>query len=143
VDSSAAGRRAVELIEPLAESAGLRLSIEGEGACISADPEWLQEILLVLLSNAIKYSGRDKDIRVRISDNTITVEDEGEGISSSDLPHVFERFYRGNGGSEGFGLGLPICRELIERMGGDISIRSQEGAGTVVRVELPEASLDA
>jgi PAS domain S-box-containing protein len=143
VDSWAAGQRAVELIEPLAESAGLRLGIEGEGACISADPEWLQEILLVLLSNAIKYSGRDKDIRVRISDNTITVEDEGEGISSSDLPHVFERFYRGNGGSEGFGLGLPICRELIERMGGDISIRSQEGVGTIVKVELPEAILDA
>ena len=143
VDSKAAGQQAAELIEPLAESAGLRLSIEGEGACISADPEWLQEILLVLLSNAIKYSSRGKDIRVRVSGNSITVEDEGAGISPSDLPHVFERFYRGNGDSEGFGLGLPICRELIERMGGEISIRSKEGVGTVVKVELPGAVLDA
>jgi signal transduction histidine kinase len=67
------------------------------------------------------------------------VEDEGAGISAVDLPHVFERFYRGKGSSEGFGLGLPICRELTERMGGSISIRSQEGVGTEVEVELTEA----
>ncbi|CAA9278168.1 MAG: hypothetical protein AVDCRST_MAG93-3011 [uncultured Chloroflexia bacterium] len=71
------------------------------------------------------------------------MEDEGAGISPIDLPHVFERFYRGKGSSEGFGLGLPICKELTERMGGDISIRSREGIGTAVEVELPEADLDA
>jgi len=60
-----------------------------------------------------------------------------------DLPHVFERFYRGKGSPEGFGLGLPICKELTERMEGDISIRSREGIGTVVEVKLPEADLDA
>jgi signal transduction histidine kinase len=66
------------------------------------------------------------------------VEDEGVGINPADLPHVFERFYRGKGQSEGFGLGLSICRELTERMGGSISIRSQEGVGTAVEIELPE-----
>ncbi len=75
--------------------------------------------------------------------STVTVEDEGAGISAVDLPHVFERFYRGKGSSEGFGLGLPICRELVERMGGYISIRSREGIGTAVEVELPEAEPDA
>jgi signal transduction histidine kinase len=64
------------------------------------------------------------------------------GISSVDLPHVFERFYQGKGSSEGFGLGLPICKELTERMDGSISIRSQEGIGTAVEVRLPEADLD-
>jgi signal transduction histidine kinase len=109
------------------ESAGLRLGIEGEGARVRADPEWLQEVLLVLLSNAIKHSIRGGDIRLRVRGSSVTVEDEGAGISSVDLPHVFERFYRGKGSSEGFGLGLPICNELTERMGGSISIRSREG----------------
>ena len=142
VDLRAAGQRAAELVEPLAESAGLRLSVEGEKAHVRADPEWLQEVLLVLLSNAVKNSTRGGDIRLRVRGNTVKVEDEGVGISSVDLPHVFERFYQGKGSSEGFGLGLPICKELTERMDGDISIRSQEGIGTAVEVELPEADLD-
>jgi PAS domain S-box-containing protein len=143
VDLKAAGQRAAGLVEPLVESAGLRLGIEGEGARVLADPEWLQEVLLVLLSNAIKHSIRGGDIRLRVRGSAVTVEDEGAGISSVDLPHVFERFYRGKGSSEGFGLGLPICKELTERMGGDISIRSREGIGTAVEIELPEAELDA
>ena len=65
VDLRAAGQRAAELVEPLAESAGLRLSVEGEKAHVRADPEWLQEVLLVLLSNAVKNSTRGGDIRLR------------------------------------------------------------------------------
>ena len=96
-----------------------------------------------MLSNAINHPTRRGDIRLRIGDSTITVEDERVGNSAVDLPHVFERFYQGKGSSEGFGLGLPICRELTERMGGSISIRSREGIGTIVKVELPEVDLDA
>ena len=95
-------------------------------------------MLLVLLSNALKHSSRGGDIRLRVSLGTVTVEDEGAGISPDELPHIFERFYRGKGSSEGFGLGLSICRELIERMGGTISISSREGVGTAVKIELPE-----
>ena len=142
VDLRAAGQQAAEVMEPLVESADLRLSIEGEGAsCVRADPEWLQEVLLVLLSNAIKHSSRGGDIRLRARAGTISVEDEGAGVSSADLPHIFERFYRGRGISEGFGLGLSICRELTERMGGSISVRSREGVGTAVQVELPEVDV--
>ena len=141
VDLRAAGQQAAEVMKPLVESAGLRLSIEGEGACVRADPEWLQEVLLVLLSNAIKHSSRGGDIRLRARAGTISVVDEGTGVSSADLPHIFERFYRGRGHSEGFGLGLSICRELTERMGGGISVHSREGAGTAVQVELPEVDV--
>ena len=143
VDLRAAGQRAVELAEPLIESAGLRLDIQGESSRVLADVEWLQEVLLVLLSNAIKHSSRGGDIRLRVGDGAVSVEDEGVGISPVDLPYVFERFYRGKGSSEGFGLGLPICKELTERMGGNISIRSREGIGTTVKVELPKADLNA
>jgi PAS domain S-box-containing protein len=142
VDLREAGQQAAELMEPLAESGGLRILTEGEDGCVHADPEWLQEVLIVLLSNAIKHSNRGGDIKVRIRSGVVSVEDEGAGISPADLPHIFERFYRGRDSSEGFGLGLSICKELTERMGGTISIRSREGVGTAVEIELPEASVD-
>jgi PAS domain S-box-containing protein len=143
VDLGEAGQQATKLMEPLAESGGIRILAEGEGSCVRADPEWLQEVLMVVLSNAIKHSNRGGDIKVRTRSGVVTVEDEGAGISPVDLPHIFERFYKGTGSSEGFGLGLSICKDLTERMGGSISIRSREGVGTVVEIELPEASVDA
>jgi two-component system phosphate regulon sensor histidine kinase PhoR len=144
VDLREVGQQAAGLIEPLIESSGLGLSIEGQRTCcVRADSEWLQEVLLVLLTNAIKHSSRGGYIRLHLGDGAVTVEDEGVGISPDDLPHVFERFYRGKESSEGFGLGLAICKELTERMGGTISIRSQEGVGTKVKVELPKANLDS
>src|SRR5918995_1384226 len=139
VDLREAGRQEGGLIEPLIESAGLGLSVAGDRACVRADPDWLQEVLLVLLSNAIKHSSRGGKVRLCVEGGNITVEDEGVGLSPADLPYVFERFYQGKGSPEGFGLGLPICKELTERMGGSISIRSREGIGTIVTVELPEA----
>src|SRR5215203_6209386 len=143
VDLREAGQQVTELMEPLAESGGIRILTEGEGSCVRADPEWLQEVLMVLLSNAIKHSNRGGDIKLRTKPGVITVKDEGVGISPVNLPHIFERFYKGTGSSEGFGLGLSICKDLTERMGGSISIRSREGIGTTVEIELPEADADA
>jgi PAS domain S-box-containing protein len=143
VDLREAGQQATKLMEPLAESGGIRILTESEGGCVRADPEWLQEVLMVLLSNAIKHSNRGGDIKVRTRSGVVSVKDEGAGISPVDLPHIFERFYKGTGSSEGFGLGLSICKDLTERMGGSISIRSREGVGTAVEIELQEASVDA
>jgi PAS domain S-box-containing protein len=143
VDLKEAGLQATKLMEPLAESAGIRILPEGEGGYVRADPEWLQEVLMVLLSNAIKHSNRGGDVKVRTKPGVVTVQDEGAGISPLNLPHIFERFYRGTGSSEGFGLGLAICKDLTEQMGGSISIRSREGVGTSVEIELPEAGADA
>ncbi|MDQ3436039.1 MAG: PAS domain S-box protein [Actinomycetota bacterium] len=143
VDLREAGQQTTKLMEPLAESSGIRILTEDDGSCVRADPEWLQEVLMVLLSNAIKHSNRGGDIKVRTRSGVVTVEDEGAGISPVDLPHIFERFYKGKGSSEGFGLGLSICKDLTERMGGSILIRSREGVGTAVEIELPEASVDA
>ena len=133
---------AAELVEPLAESAGLGVAVEGEDAYVRADTEWLQEVLLVLLSNSIQHSSRGGFIHLVVRGAAVTVEDTGVGISPEDLPHVFERFYRGKDSSDGFGIGLSICKELIERMGGSISIRSQEGVGTALKVRLPEVGED-
>ncbi len=136
---SEAAQHAAERMAPLAENMRLRILIEGDGLHVRADPQWLQEVLLALLNNAIKHSHQGSDIKLRIHNGAIVVEDEGDGISPDDLSYIFERFYRGEDSPEGFGLGLSICRELTERMGGKISINSREGVGTAVKIELPEA----
>jgi signal transduction histidine kinase len=82
-------------------------------------------------------------VRVCISGASVTVEDRAGGIPGEDLPHLFERFYSGRGSPGGFGLGLPICKDLVERMGGEVSVRSEMGVGTAVRIGLPEAAPDA
>ena len=139
LDLDAAAREVIWRMAPLAESAGIELSlIIDQGARVWADQEWLEQALMVVVSNAVKYSSRGGHIRLHLDGGLVAVEDEGAGISAEDLPRVFDRFYQGADNSGGFGLGLPICKELIERMGGKISIESEEGVGTTVKIELPE-----
>ncbi len=128
----------IEQIEPLAESAGVEVTVEGKGDLVLADREWTERALLILLDNAVKHSEKGGRVRLRLEGHSVAVEDEGSGIDPEDLPYVFERFYQGAGNAEGFGLGLSICKELVERMGGDISISSRQGEGTTVKIELPE-----
>jgi signal transduction histidine kinase len=143
VDPNEVARRVTGRMEPLAESAGLRLSVAERGTRVRADEEWLEQALLVLVSNAVKHSRPGGRVRLRAEGTSVAVEDEGEGMSEADLRHAFERFYQGEGSSGGFGLGLPICRELVERMGGKISIESEEGSGTTVKIRLLEGGTDA
>lgn len=137
VDVGEVASRVAERMRPLADSSWLTILVEGGGGRVRADEEWLEQALLVLVSNAVKHSEKGGSIRLRAEGPVLAVEDEGAGIGEEDLPHVFERYYKG-GGSEGFGLGLSICRELIEKMGGEISLKSEEGKGTRVEVRLQE-----
>jgi two-component system sensor histidine kinase VicK len=143
VNLSEVAREAVERMEPLAESAGIALRIEGRGSRVKADREWLEQCLLIVLGNALQHSGEAEEVRIVLEGSKIAVEDEGIGISEEDLPYVFERFYRSKSGSEGFGLGLPICKELVERMGGSIHLWSERGTGTKVEIELSGEARDA
>lgn len=139
VDPERVVRAATESMRPLAESAGVKLRCEGDAALVLADATLLEQALLALVSNAIKHSSEGDQVTIRSDGATIFVEDQGEGISEEELPYVFERFYRGGRDSGGFGLGLSICKEIIENMDGEISINSEENVGTTVRIELPEA----
>jgi PAS domain S-box-containing protein len=141
VDVLEVASRVADRVGPLADSSYLEVTVEGDGGCARADEEWLEQALLVLVSNALKHSEKGGHVRLRTEGPRITVEDEGEGISEEDVPYLFERFYRGSN-SEGFGLGLPICKELVERMGGKIRLRSEKGKGTIVEIRLPEVSDD-
>ena len=145
VDLGRLGRDAAERMVPLAESAGLRVRVEGNGGHVRADRGWLEQALLVLLGNAVQHSEGGGEVRVRVGEGAVAVEDDGPGISEADRPHVFERFYRGKKGSAhrkdggaSFGLGLAICKDLVERMGGEITLHSEEGAGTTFEIKLPE-----
>ncbi len=139
VDLTRVASRVAERMRPLAESSWLDLRVEGEGGRARADEEWLEQALLVLVSNALKHSSKGGRVRLRAKGSCVAVEDEGAGISEEDIPYVFERFYRGSD-SGGFGLGLPICKELVQRMGGEICLESEEGKGTIIEVRLSEVS---
>ena len=143
VDLSEVAHAAAQVAKPLAEGSGVGITVEGPSARVLADPALLEEALLIPITNAIQHSDPDQTVRVSISGASVTVEDRAGGIPEEDLPHLFERFYSGRGSPGGFGLGLPICKDLVERMGGEVSVRSEKGVGTAVRIGLPEAEPDA
>lgn len=108
-----------------------------------SDGNRIRVILHNLLSNALSFrsEGRDHQIGVRVvvsqTECKISVQDNGIGISADILPHVFNMFYRGTGGSQGAGLGLFIAREIVNKLKGKINIYSVLNSGTVVTVQLP------
>jgi signal transduction histidine kinase len=98
------------------------------------------------LDNAIKFSLQEPcpvriDYRVRGDMLEFSLTDFGKGIRADELPHVFERFYKGDGNRKGIGLGLAIVKESIERQGGTVAVQSEEGKGSTFLFTLPLASL--
>ena len=125
----------------------LRLEQNGVPAVALADEDKLRQVLVNLLDNAIKYSPDGGDVVVDLAGGhgrvRLTVTDRGLGIPPNEQERVFEKFYRldpaltrGVGGS---GLGLFISRELVSRMGGSLTVRSQPGEGAAFVVDLPAA----
>ena len=130
-----------DLMQPLAETGGVTIAIEGDALAL-ADPDILDQVLVGLVGNALKHTPPGGTIRlVATNDDArpgVAVIDTGEGIAESELPHVFDRFWRSDDARPvgGFGLGLGICREHVEAMNGTIAIRSELGAGTTVEALL-------
>lgn len=112
---------------------------------ITADKERIEQVLINIISNAIKYTpdGGRIDITASADDKEITVnvKDTGIGIPEEDLPHLFERFYRveksRTSETGGTGLGLAIAKEIVEAHGGHISVSSKQGEGSTVTICLP------
>ena len=146
----------VEVERYRAKSAGLTLStdVELDLPPVQGDFEALRRVIHGLIDNAIKYTPEGGEVKVaaahRDANVEISVEDSGRGIAASDLPHVFEKFYRSDEVSAaedetappgtaapGAGLGLYLAKHIVEQSGGQITVASRLGQGTIFTVLLP------
>lgn len=131
-------------VQPLAEGRGTELNVRADDCVlpITTDPRRLRQILLNLVSNAIKF-GEGRPVRIdcrRQEDGSVelAVADQGAGIAPEDLPRIFDEFVQlSNASEEGTGLGLPISKRLAELLGGELDATSTQGAGSVFRLRLP------
>jgi two-component system sensor histidine kinase BaeS len=129
----------------LAEDKGVHLVIDEEKDIhIRGDQGKIKEVLLNLISNALKHTPPGGEIALQSrragSVVQIIVEDTGSGISPEVLPHIFERFYKIPDDADaipGNGIGLSICREIVEAHGGKISVESEPGKGSRFIISLP------
>jgi signal transduction histidine kinase len=134
-------------LRPLAEGRSVDLRcVTSNDVIVKGDPESLHTVWVNLLQNAIQHApaGSTVVLKVTLSDPdtaSVVVEDSGTGISPRELPYVFDRFRRGDPSRSratgGFGLGLSICKAIVETYGGRIQIASPNGSGTRVSVTLP------
>jgi len=140
-------KQAVEEAKVLGRDRQIRLGLTGTfgNVNIRADPRRLQQVILIVLDNAVKYAdaGTVVEIALRAEGHfaEISVRDRGKGIAAQDLPHVFERFYRGararDQWSSGTGLGLPIAHWIVEKHDGTIKLASTAGVGTEAVMRFP------
>ncbi|MFI1993732.1 ATP-binding protein [Actinoplanes sp. NPDC020271] len=125
-----------------AAPAGVTLILpDGPPTRVTADPERLRQILGNLLSNAIRHTPPGGTVTLRPLPNGAEVADTGSGIAPDDLPRIFDRFWRADSSRSrstgGSGLGLAISRKLARAHGGDLTVHSVPGAGTVFTLTLP------
>ncbi len=131
-----------------AEERGLTLELRSDEplSIISADTDRLRRVFTNLLDNAMKFSEDGGRITISTEETAseilVMISDEGIGIDPSDLPHVFEPFYRGHAGGkrEGFGLGLAGAKAIVESHGGSIQVQSRPGEGSTFKVALPKVT---
>ena len=149
---------ALEELRPLIDAKQLTISENnGSSTCSAwADEQRIMQVFINLLSNAIKFSDEGKNITISCDDSTlknspespalmITIADQGHGIPKDELETVFDPFSQSsitNTGAGGTGLGLPICRRIIEEHKGEIWAEPNEGGGTLLIIQLPKAKTE-
>ncbi|WOG29207.1 HAMP domain-containing sensor histidine kinase [Endozoicomonas sp. 8E] len=137
---------AAQPYEYLAEEKRIRLSFElPEAMNVLASPNRLRQVFANLLDNALKFTPEEGSILVSARQEgdewRVSVKDSGSGIAASDLPHIFDRLYRGDTSRKtpGFGLGLSLVKAIIEAHDGRIKVESKKGQGTEFNCLLPAA----
>jgi two-component system sensor histidine kinase VicK len=130
----------------------INVDIQSTGYYILANEQSIRQLLTIVLDNAVKYSPSKGRVQVSVVKQSkhvlLTVRDNGIGIPKDDLPHIFERFYRSKNASTskrkitGYGLGLPLAKDIVELYGGTIRIDSKENVSTTVTISLPLYKLD-
>jgi two-component system sensor histidine kinase SenX3 len=137
------------ILDPSAAAKGIHLHVSSEEAArVHADRTLLYQALTNLVTNAIKYSPGGTNVRIGVSNGTggvaFNVEDEGCGIPEDEAGKIFDKFYR-RGNKEtleqsGFGLGLAFVKEVALRHGGEVTVVSEPGKGSLFTLRIPSAS---
>lgn len=137
-------RDCAELVEPLANERKIQIECQVKSCLVQGDWDRLSQVVTNLLTNAIRYNVEGGKVvlstRTEANQAVIAVVDTGIGIAADQLPHIFDRFYqvdRARSRAEGScGLGLSICRTIVEAHGGTITANSNVGVGTTIEVRL-------
>jgi len=132
-----------ELVRTLADERGVKIISDLAPLEITGDAERLAQVVTNLLTNAIQYNRLGGEVRVKLAAANglavLEIADTGQGIAPEELPRVFERFYRADQsrtGAGNAGLGLSICKAIVEAHGGAIEVASEKNAGTTFTVRL-------
>ena len=145
LDLAEISARCVQRLETLATRYGVAMLCELRPARICAVPERMEMVVMNLLSNAIAYNRPTGEVRIAtgvdVGNATVRITDFGIGITRADLPHIFERFYRADKArsrADGHaGLGLSICKSILDAEGGTIEAESEFGVGSTFTVRIP------
>ncbi len=135
----------IEMNSNAAEAKKIKMHLNAKSMHGRVDPDRIRQLFINLLDNAIKYSPKDREIKMelkRLDDEAVIVfQDQGIGIPPQDLPYVFERFYRADKSRSrelhGSGLGLSICQWIVNAHHGTLEIDSEPEKGTTVTIRLP------
>lgn len=146
IDIAHVVKRACQKILPLAKKKNIDIKIKVKKQTILANKESLEQMILIFLDNAVKYTLKKGKVAVSIRVDkkrlTIEVKDTGIGIAKKDIPHIFDRFYRveesrSKSKVAGFGLGLSLAKKIIEIHKGSVKVSSIVGKGTTFTIKLP------
>lgn len=149
VDIAEVTRQAAQRYAKSAAAKQITIDISGSSAITQGDPTSLIELVAVLIDNALKYSPAKSKLKIVTSQSKnqvmITVKDEGIGIKASDLPHIFDRFYRADTSRskeqvDGYGLGLSLAKHITEAHNGVIEVSTVPGEGSTFIVKLPRVT---
>lgn len=140
-------KRAADQAAPKAKLKGIKLNMsEDVDVKASIDSKWTTEAVFNIIDNAIKYSGENTVINLKVTTyemfSCISVEDHGIGIEEEEIPKLFARFYRSRqvSDNEGIGVGLYLARQLVEEQGGYIKVKSTPGKGSIFELFFPNVS---
>ena len=129
--------KALSSLSVPAEVKNIIISIADDNKIIfKGDEDWTSEAVLNIVKNCIEHTTEGGEIHIEFSStplsSTIKIRDNGEGISKSELPHIFERFYKGSNSvkEDSIGIGLAMSKSIIEKQGGEIKVKSEPGRGT-------------
>ncbi|CDF57609.1 Osmosensitive K+ channel histidine kinase KdpD [Thermobrachium celere DSM 8682] len=134
-------RKQVEL-RALRENKIFKVDMLKDDLILYTDINRLKQVFINILDNSFNFTNAGDEICIKLKEDEYKImfvfEDTGIGISKEDLPHVFEKFYKGKSSRSKNGIGLAVCKDIIERLNGSISIESELNRGTKVLISLPK-----